>query len=149
MYNIPKVKLTYVNENISLPPALVKSSRQAYEVLINLYEPGQVGHIECFYMLLLNRANKILGSHLVSMGGVTGTVVDPKVIFQAAILANASCLILCHNHPSGSLTPSQQDIDITKKLRTAGKYLDILVQDHLIISPEGSYFSFSDEGLMY
>lgn len=148
MYNIPMVKLSYVNEFKRLPSAKISSSRQAYQFLFNLYEPGQIGHIECFYMLMLNRANKILGGHLVSLGGVSGTVVDPKVIFQAAILANASAIILCHNHPSGNLTPSETDRIITQKVKQAGKYLDIIVQDHIIISPEGSYFSFADEGLM-
>ncbi len=148
MYNIPLVKLSYVNEFAGLTTRRISSSRQAYEYLISLYEPGQVAHIERFFILLLNRNNKVLGGHLVSIGGVGGTVVDPKNIFQSALLANASAIILCHNHPSGSLTPSQQDIAITKKLKEAGNYLDILVNDHIIISPEGCYYSFADEGMM-
>lgn len=148
MYNIPMVKLSYFNEVIGIAPNKIVSSRQASEYLRSLYEAGQLGHIERFFILLLNRNNKVLGAHLVSIGGVAGTVVDPKVIFQAALLANASGVILCHNHPSGNLTPSPQDFEITKKVKEAGKFLDIAVSDHIILSPEGSYFSFADEGMM-
>ncbi len=148
MYNIPMVKLSYFNEVTSIQTNKIACSRQAFEHLASLYEVGQLAHIERFFILLLNRNNKVLGAHMVSMGGVGGTVVDPKIIFQAALLANASGIILCHNHPSGNLTPSQPDIDITKKVKEAGKFLDILVSDHLILSPEGKYFSFADEGMM-
>ena len=96
-------------------------------------------------MLLLNRANKVLGYVLLSLGGTAGTVVDPKVIFQAALKTNAHGIILCHNHPSGNLTPSSQDISLTKQLRDAGKFLEIALLDHLILTTEG-YYSFADEG---
>jgi DNA repair protein RadC len=102
---------------------------------------------EEFWMLLLNRANGIISKQKISVGGISGTVVDPKVIFGLALNESASAIILCHNHPSGNLTPSQQDIDITRKLKEGGKLLDILVQDHIIIGNK-SYFSFADEGLM-
>jgi DNA repair protein RadC len=148
MYNIPLVKLSYVNEFTGLTPEKIVSSRQAYQYLLSLYEPGQLAHIERFFILLLNRNNRILGAHLVSVGGVAGTVVDPKIIFQSALLANASGIILCHNHPSGSLTPSQPDLQITRKLKNAGNFFDIIVSDHIIISPAGCYYSFADEGLM-
>ena len=100
---------------------------------------------EEFWILLLNRANKIIGKHLVSKGGITGTVVDPKVVFKIAIEHTASGIILCHNHPSGSLTPSDADLSLTKKLCEAGRLLDIQVLDHLIVAGE-HYFSFADEG---
>lgn len=148
MYNIAMVKLSYVRENKGIKPGKITCSREAYEYLNSLYDPGQIGHIEFFYMLLLNRNNIILGAHLVSVGGVAGTVVDPRIIFQTALLANASSIVLCHNHPSGNLKPSQQDIDITKKLKHAGGFLEITVNDHIIISPEGEYYSFADYGLI-
>jgi DNA repair protein RadC len=75
-------------------------------------------------------------------------VVDPKIIFQAALLANASAIILCHNHPSGNLCPSSQDLAITRKLSEAAKVLEIGISDHIILSPDGSYLSFADDGLM-
>jgi DNA repair protein RadC len=97
--------------------------------------------------MLLNRANKILGTFQVSSGGITGTVVDPRIVFQSALKANATSIIIAHNHPSGQLTASQADIDLTKKLKEGGAVLDIPVLDHLIIT-ESNYYSFADDGIM-
>ena len=83
----------------------------------------------------------------ISLGGTAGTIADPKIIFAAAIKSNACGIILLHNHPSGNLKPSQQDLDLTRKIKAGGQILDIGVMDHLIITSEG-YFSFVDEGLM-
>jgi DNA repair protein RadC len=103
---------------------------------------------EEFWILLLNRNNIVLGRKRISIGGVAGTVVDPKIIFKIALENLASGIILCHNHPSGNLNPSVQDIDITKKIRDGGKLLDICVNDHIIIGQK-SFFSFADNGLLY
>jgi DNA repair protein RadC len=103
---------------------------------------------EEFWLLLLNRNNIVLGRKRVSIGGVAGTVVDPKIIFKIALENLASSIILCHNHPSGNLSPSIQDIEITKKIFDGGKLLDIHVSDHLIIGQK-SFFSFADQGLLY
>ena len=102
---------------------------------------------EEFWILTLNRANKIIGKHCVSKGGVAGTVVDAKSVFKPAVESNASSVILCHNHPSGNLSPSNEDITLTKKLTQAGSNLDVKVLDHIIVSDSG-YFSFADEGMM-
>lgn len=102
---------------------------------------------EEFWILILNRANKVIGKERISQGGVSGTVVDARIIFRMAIQKLASSIILVHNHPSGQLRPSQQDIYVTKKLATAGRSLDISVVDHLIFTDDG-YYSFKDEGLM-
>jgi DNA repair protein RadC len=96
--------------------------------------------------MLLNRANKVLGITDLSTGGTNGCIIDLKVIFQYAILATASFIILAHNHPSGSLKPSEADIAITRKVKEACKFLDITLLDHLIISPDERYFSLADEG---
>lgn len=104
-------------------------------------------YIEETYVLLLNRANKPLGFSKISIGGTTGTVVDVKVVFQTALKANANSIILCHNHPSGNLKPSDADIKITKAIKEAGKLMDIPLADHLIITQEG-YYSFADEGML-
>jgi DNA repair protein RadC len=101
---------------------------------------------EQFWVLLLNRANEIIRPQQISIGGVAGTVADPKMIFKAAIEHLASAIILVHNHPSGNLTPSQADKDLTKKVKESGRMLDIPVLDHLIFSDNG-YFSFADEGI--
>ena len=102
---------------------------------------------EAFYILLLNRANKILRHVRVSEGGLTGTVADPKKIFKLALENNATSMILCHNHPSGNVNPSDADIRLTRKLKEAGDLLDIPVLDHLILGEE-RYYSFADEAVL-
>ncbi|HZI24412.1 MAG TPA: JAB domain-containing protein, partial [Chryseolinea sp.] len=94
-----------------------------------------------------NRANRLIKKIQISQGGVAGTVADPKIIFKFALDELSSGIILAHNHPSGNLTASQADLDLTKKLKEAGKLLDIQVLDHIIVAGQ-KYFSFADEGLM-
>lgn len=100
---------------------------------------------EHFGAIFLSRNNKVIGHKIISSGGVAGTVADPKIIFQHALICNASSIILFHNHPSGNTTPSKADISLTNKLVQAGSFLDINVLDHLIIT-DLRYFSFADEG---
>jgi len=100
---------------------------------------------EEFWILLLNRANSVISKFQVSKGGVTGTIVDPKLIFKKAVESTASGIILCHNHPSGNKQPSDADMSLTKKIKEAGKLLDIHILDHIIIAGE-NYYSFADEG---
>jgi DNA repair protein RadC len=100
---------------------------------------------ELFAVLFLNQANRVIHYEIISEGGITGTVADPRIILKKALEKNAVSLILCHNHPSGSLKPSRADEELTYKIKEAAKYFDIKVLDHLIVSEEG-YFSFADEG---
>lgn len=102
---------------------------------------------EEFWVLFLNRANEILKKEKLSSGGVSGTVIDPKIVFSKALKSSCSGIILVHNHPSGSLRPSSQDINITTKIKEGGKLLEISILDHLIFTNNG-YYSFSDEGIM-
>jgi DNA repair protein RadC len=102
---------------------------------------------EVFAVVFLNRANKVKHFEVMSKGGMTHTIVDPRIIFLKALEVQATSMVLCHNHPSGSLRPSRADEELTQKLRNAGKLLDIKVVDHLIVGDEG-YYSFADEGLM-
>lgn len=150
MYNLPQVKLSFVTDKgiKPQPRPKVSSSRVTFEILNSVYDRETIEHIESFYCLLLNRQNKVIGVHLVSVGGISGTVVDIRVVLQAAILSNASAIIVSHNHPSGNVTPSEQDILITQKIKEAAKVMDILLVDHMIISAEGIYYSFADEGLI-
>lgn len=122
----------------------ITSSRDAYEILAPRIEDLNV---EEFWVLLLNRANMVIRAVKLSEGGITGTVIDAGPLFKLALLENAKGLILCHNHPSGSLQPSDADISITRKLKQAGNLLEIQVVDHLIITNQG-YFSFGDGGIM-
>lgn len=119
----------------------------AHSILKDLYDPNRIEHLEESIILCVDRAGKMLGWCKISTGGVAGTVVDPKVIFQIALNCNASSIIISHNHPSGNLVVSAEDIKITKKLVEGGKLLDIVVSDHLIITSEG-YYSFAEEGLI-
>lgn len=122
----------------------IGSSREAFDQIAG--DLMDLPHEE-FWVLLLNRANRLIRKSRVSEGGVSGTVADPKVIFKLAINHLASGIIVAHNHPSGNRTASQSDMDLTKKLKEAGKFLEVQLLDHLIICGP-KYFSFADEGLM-
>jgi DNA repair protein RadC len=102
---------------------------------------------EVFAVLFLNRSNKINHFQIISEGGITGTVADPRIILKKALEEDAVSLVLCHNHPSGSLKPSRADEDLTFKIKEAAKYFDIKILDHLIVSNDG-YYSFADEGIL-
>ena len=102
---------------------------------------------EVFAVLFLNQANKINHFEIISEGGITGTVADPRIILKKALEEDAVNIILCHNHPSGSLKPSRADQELTKKIKEAARFLDIVVMDHIIVSDDG-YYSFADEGIL-
>jgi DNA repair protein RadC len=122
----------------------VSSSNDAFNVLFPVF--SDLNHEE-FWILILNRGNYVKGKHLISKGGQAGTVADPKAIFKLALEENAASIILAHNHPSGNLKPSQEDIQLTKKFIEAGKMLDLFVVDHLIMADK-VFYSFADEGMM-
>jgi len=122
----------------------IKSSEDAFHIL---YAELSDKQYEEFWVLMLDRANQVIRKVNISEGGMAGTVADPKKIFKMALDLNASSLILSHNHPSNNLKPSQNDIDLTKKLRSAGKLLDIEVLDHLIFGND-TYYSFADENMI-
>lgn len=124
----------------------VTQSNQSYKEFKAIWDED-INLRERFIVLLLNRANKVLGHYVVSTGGFNGTVVDPKLVFIPALLHGASAVILAHNHPSGNLNPSKADISVTKKIVECGKFLDIPVLDHIIITNK-SYTSMADENLM-
>jgi DNA repair protein RadC len=122
----------------------ISSSRDVYTVFKPVLQDSSY---EEFWILLLNRGNKIINSICISQGGLTGTVADPKKIFKTALEQYAASMILCHNHPSGNIKPSESDIRLTQKLKKAGSFLDLPVIDHIIVG-EDRYFSFADEGLL-
>ncbi|WP_395627333.1 RadC family protein, partial [Daejeonella sp.] len=131
-------------ETLSPEKVQVSTSIDVYESIASRFR--DLNHEE-FWIIVLNRANKITSSHLISKGGQAGTIADPKIIFNIALENHAASIILAHNHPSGNLKPSQADLDLTRKLRSAGMFLDIPVLDHLIITNLG-FFSFADEGIL-
>ena len=127
----------------------IKSSHDAFKILIKYWDHTTIEFVEEFKLLLLNRSNKILGIAELFKGGTTGTVVDPRIVYQYALKSNASNIILSHNHPSGNIKPSQADINITRKLKEGAELLNIQLLDHLIISHDETYYSFADEGLLW
>ncbi|HIA35268.1 MAG TPA: JAB domain-containing protein [Flavobacteriales bacterium] len=131
-------------ETAILKRKMVGSSNDVFELFGPRLE--DLDHEE-FWILLLNRANLVIGKYEISKGGVSGTVADSKIIFKTAIENLASAIILCHNHPSGNLKPSTADLKLTDKLKKAGQLMEIPVLDHIIISENG-YFSMADEGLI-
>jgi DNA repair protein RadC len=122
----------------------VKSSRTVFHLFYPLL--GDLEHEE-FWLLMLNRANRVLGRFKVSQGGLSGTVIDTRIILKKALDTLASSIIVCHNHPSGNNQPSDADVRITEKLKKASEMLEIKLLDHIIIADK-SYFSFADEGLI-
>ena len=144
---VSEVELIYRSKvKLSMRP-LIRCAGDAYNILLKHWEKEKIEFIEQFKVLYLNRGNRVLAINTISSGGLTGTVADPRLIFATALKLNATALILSHNHPSGNLSPSESDKVLTEKIKNAGKFLDIQVSDHIIVSSEG-FFSFADEGLL-
>ncbi|QEC69729.1 DNA repair protein [Panacibacter ginsenosidivorans] len=145
LYQVAEIELVYKSKVKASERPKIITSKDAYKILLQTWDEDKMELQEQFKILLLNRGNKVVGIYEVSTGGITGTVADPRLIFTAALKANAVALILAHNHPSASLKPSNADTTLTQKIKEGGKLLDINVMDHLIICNEG-YYSFADEG---
>jgi DNA repair protein RadC len=125
----------------------INSVQTAYEFLLKSWNLGTLELQEEFKVLLLNRANNALGIYSLSKGGISGTIVDVRLLFAVALKCNASGVIICHNHPSGNTTPSEADITLTNKIKKCSELFDITLIDHLIITKD-AFYSFSTEGLL-
>lgn len=145
---ISEVKLVYRTKVKASDRFRVKTSKDAFEIFWEAWDQDSIEHVEEFKLMLLTRSNKVLGIASISKGGISGTVTDVRIILQYAIKANACGLIICHNHPSGNLQPSESDLAITRKVKDAALLMDIQLLDHLIIIPEGRYYSMADEGIL-
>lgn len=143
-YKIPQIRLSYVAD-VTTDVKKASTSYACADLLRASFDEGEMDYREWFKVMYLNRAMKPLGIQTVSMGGTSSTPIDAKVIFSGALLSNAQSIVLCHNHPSGTLRPSLEDDNITKKLVEGAKLLDLRITDHIIITSSG-YFSYSDEG---
>jgi len=146
-FKVSEIEIQYRNKVKSTDRLKISGSKDAEEIFRPIFQ-DLIEHREAMYCLYLNRANKVLGYFLVGLGGVSGVVADPKLIFQTALKANASGIILAHNHPSGNATPSQADIDLTKKVKEGARLLEMSLLDHVILLPDNGYFSFADEGFL-
>lgn len=126
----------------------VSCSNDAANLLFNHWDKNTIAVQECFKVVLLNNSNKVKGIYKLSQGGITGTLVDLRILFAVALKSLSVGIILVHNHPSGKLKASIADINLTKKISKAAELFDIKVLDHLIITPDGNYYSFADNGLL-
>ncbi len=145
LFQVAEINVTYRPKFKASERPKVGSSKDLYSILFNNWDLNKIELQEQFKIVLLNRANKVLGIYEISTGGMSGTVADPKLIFATALKACASSIILSHNHPSGNLKPSSADLQLTQKIVKGGEMLDIAVLDHIILTSEG-YYSFADEG---
>lgn len=143
---LAEISVSYKSTEFVRPSSKVTGADDVYKLLQPVFQDF-VEHHEEFWIVLLNRANKVLGVSQIGKGGLAGTVADPKIIFQCALKANACSIIIAHNHPSGQLNPSQADISLTAKIKEAGKMLDLPLLDHLIMTAE-TFYSFQNEGLL-
>ncbi len=143
---VSEVKLTYKSKVKAVDRPKITQSKDIYNLVINDWDDIEL--CESFYILCLDRGNKVKSRIRISKGGTAGTVVDAKLVFVAALKCIAPAIILVHNHPSGNLRPSQADIDVTRRIKRGGELLDIVVLDHLIITPDNGYYSFADEGMI-
>lgn len=144
-YKVGEVKLSYKPKFKNQQK--VTCSEDAYKYMLSTYKKGTICYKEYFKVLFLNQANQILGYTLISEGGLTETTADVRLIFQTALLTNSVALILAHNHPSGNLKPSPEDIRLTKQVREASNFMRIKILDHIILS-DTEYYSFADEGIL-
>ena len=147
LFTITEVELIYRNKLKKADRPRIKSSLDAYNLLIHSWDQNKIDLLEEFKILLLDRNNACMGISNIAQGGVSACVVDPKIIFSTALKAKASGIILAHNHPSGNLFPSQNDFDLTAKLYAGAKLLEMAVLDHLVVTDVG-YHSMADEGTM-
>ena len=147
LFQVAEISVSYKPKFKASERPKVNSSKMVYDILLDNWNKDILELQEQFKVILLNRANKVLGIYEASTGGMSGTLADPKLIFSTALKACATAIIVAHNHPSGNLKPSQADIELTKRLIAGGKLLDINALDHIIVTAEG-YYSFGDEGLI-
>jgi len=144
---VAEVELVYKTKIKASERPKVNSSKDIYNIIRQLWDQNKIDMLEEFKVLLLNRGNRVTGLYEVSSGGITGTVADPRLILAAALKSLSVAIVLCHNHPSGNLTPSRADEQMTRKIKEAANFHDITVLDHIILTSE-AYYSFADEGLL-
>lgn len=145
---VNEISVSY-REHISIKEApKITCSQVASDLFYVHWSKDEICLQESFKIMLLNNANRVKGIYEISKGGITGTLVDCRILFGVALKSMATAIILAHNHPSGKLEPSMADRTITVKIQKAAEFLDIKVLDHLIISPFSDYFSFAEEGIL-
>lgn len=142
-----EVELIYRTKIKASERPLIDSSYSAFKIALEAWNQDKIELLEQFKVLMLSNNNKVLGVCEMSSGGITGTIVDVRLLFAALLKAKATAFIIVHNHPSGKLAPSEADKQITAKIKQASQVLDIALLDHLIITPD-NYYSFADQGVL-
>lgn len=142
-----EVELIYKSKVKASERPKIESSYSAFQLALKAWDENKIELLEQFKVLMLSNSNAVLGVYEVSSGGITGTIVDIRLLFAALLKSKSTAMILVHNHPSGKLQPSDADKQITQKIKQASQILDIALLDHLIITPE-SYYSFADQGVL-
>jgi len=145
LIKVAEIKLVYKTNINPSERSKISDSNCAFRIFMQVWDKDKIEYTEAFKVMYLNRANKVLGVHDISEGGINGTVMDIRIILQGALKTNASGIIVAHNHPSGNLEPSETDRQITNKLKNACNFMDIALLDHLILTPGERYISFADE----
>lgn len=145
---VNEISLRYNNYSSIKNAPKISSSTMAAEVLFECWEKDLIEIQELFIIMFLNNSNKVKGFLPLSQGGITGTLVDIRILFAVALKSLSTAIILAHNHPSGNLKPSSSDKALTQKIKKAGELFDIKVLDHIILIPGGNYFSFADQSLL-
>ena len=142
---IPEFQISMKYKRSPVELMRVRDSKDVADVARLCFDADTIEWVESMLVIALNQHNKVMGFYKVGQGGITGTVCYPRVIYQFALLASATSLVIAHNHPSGNLNPSQADIHLTDKIKRAGELLDIKLLDHVIVTSD-SYYSFADNG---
>lgn len=140
---VNEIKLSYSRKGNC--EKLITTSRDAVKIFKEHFDSDEMDYRESFFALYLNQSNRVLGIKKISESGISATIVDVRIIMQAALLCNASGIILAHNHPSGNLKPSQEDLNITQKIKEASQFMNIQLLDHCILT-SSAYISFADDG---
>ena len=148
VHQVNEIKISYKEKIRAKDWTKITSSSSASKLLYSHWDKDTIEFQESFKILLLNNANKVKGIYDISKGGITGTLVDLRILFAVVLKSLSVGIILAHNHPSGGLIPSNADKTLTTKIKDAAKLLDINVLDHIIINPKGEYFSFADESML-
>jgi DNA repair protein RadC len=143
---VAEIQISYVPAIAEKP--IITGSLDAYNALTPFFPTSTIALQEQFVCMYLNRANRVIGVYPLSLGGITGTVADIRLILSVALKIAATSIILSHNHPSGNLEPSAADKGLTAKIKEACTHFDISLMDHIILSAEGGYYSFMDEGML-
>lgn len=147
-YQVNEIKISYCEKKEVFQSESLCRSDDVAKLLYENWDHQTIGLQECFKVLLLNNSNKPKGIYQVSTGTITGTMVDLRILFAVILKSLSTAIILAHNHPSGTLRPSSSDEDLTDKIKNAAKFFDVKLLDHIIIVPNGGYFSFADGGLL-